>query len=174
MEIRSQPIGGSPAEPRRADITRSNRESIDKSIPKEPADGVAKDVANEAAKAKRIANARDEHAQALAQRIQNAREKHSEALQKRIANAREEAMADRIRNARAQHADPVDDTSADVAKTDKVELSFRGRALSGDIQPKDDGDRQARVREVKRLVDDGKLNTDELIFRAAHKLLGGE
>jgi len=29
MEIRSQPIGGSPAEPRRADITRSNRETID-------------------------------------------------------------------------------------------------------------------------------------------------
>lgn len=171
MEIRSQPIGGSPAEPRRADITRSNREAIDKSLPREPVDGVAKEVADEAAKAKRVANARDEHAQALAQRIQNAREKHAEALQKRIANAREEAMADRIRNARAQHAEPAD---ADVARADKVELSVRGRALSGDIQPKDDGDRQARVREVKRLVDEGKLNTDELIFRAAHKLLGGE
>ena len=180
MEVRSNSAGGNLPERMRIDITKPTREAIKKSLPDLPAsvdsDQTPVDLS------KRIQNARAKEHGEQVQRLQNAREGYSAQMAQRISNAREQAMADRIQNARLDRAERVDNARAmdDSERADRIanaraqagqdqlDISANARGLSVDDQD------SARIEELKQRHEAGSLNVDELIARAAHKLLGGE
>jgi anti-sigma28 factor (negative regulator of flagellin synthesis) len=200
MEIRSnsfEPLrrGANPA-----DITRPNRETIDKSTP-EPRS--PEDVRAHLAEERREADLRSQRLQAArekrADRVHNARDKRIERFGNALAkhSGQEEAPAatpqrsdsidiedgiaskaerahrardkrfDRIANAREKVLERMGSTS------DKVSLSETTLRLRADIEPADPT-RAGRLAELRSQVQQGTLNTDELIARAAFKLLSGE
>jgi anti-sigma28 factor (negative regulator of flagellin synthesis) len=57
---------------------------------------------------------------------------------------------------------------------DKLSLSETSLRLRADAQPADDAARAERVAELKSLYQQGRLNTDELVARAAYHMLSGE
>ncbi|HVS09101.1 MAG TPA: hypothetical protein VMS76_04435 [Planctomycetota bacterium] len=164
MEIRSNPFDRSSLPP--ADITRPNREAIDKSLPEFPPEkpveeGVETNDAKRALKL-RIQNARQDGRE---RRIANAR---ADNLERRVANARGEAKAKRIENAR---------TEAGKGSPDAVELSRASEIVADAARPTGasrDAERAGRVQDLKADYVAGKLNTDELIARAAFRMLSGE
>ena len=74
---------------------------------------------------------------------------------------------DRIANAREKVLERLGNTA------DKVSLSETTLRLRADIEPADPT-RTERLAELRSQVQQGTLNTDELIARAAFKLLSGE
>lgn len=159
---------GTPA-PRRSspstDITRPNREGIADTvgpIPSEP------EVEAEATQKDRLANARSaERQEAVADRAQNAREvDRAKSTATRIQNARaaEDARntADRIQNARTHSTDRID-VSPSAERLAEIRESTRSEAP----------ERQARIQELRELIDSGKYNTPERIERAAESILEG-
>jgi hypothetical protein len=176
MEIRSNPFDRSNLP--QADITRPNREAIDKSIPEFPPEKPVEEGvetsdakrslklriqnARQDARERRVANARADH---LEQRVANARQEHRA---QRIQNARDEAKAQRIANAR---------TEAGKGSPDAVELSRASEIVADAARltgPSRDAERAERVQDLKTDYVAGKLNTDELIARAAFRMLSGE
>ena len=197
MEIRSnsfEPLrrGANPA-----DITRPNRETIDKST---PAPKSSEDVRTRLSDERREADLRSERLQAArakrADRIRNAREKRIERFGKALAkhSVQEETpkatpsradsvelsegiatKAERAHNARDKRFERIANALARHPENgaDKVSLSETTLRLRADIAPGDPA-RADRVAELRSLHEQGTLNTDELIARAAFKLLSGE
>jgi hypothetical protein len=174
MEIRSQPAG--PNQPdRRIDITRPTREAIKSGVEDAVLKNDAQAAAEKAALAKRIKNARAEHAaDGLGDRIKNAREQAAQ--DQRIQNAREQALSERIHNARTGHTEEVRAReAAQMAKRiknaragheDEVKISFDSQRV--------DAERAERVQALKDLREAGKLHDDERLSRAAERLLNGD
>ncbi|MCE9593759.1 MAG: hypothetical protein K8S98_06165 [Planctomycetes bacterium] len=169
MEIRSQPVG--PNQPdRRIDITKPTREALKAGVEESVANKEDDPPVDQAALAKRIKNARADHAaDALADRVKNAREEATQA-------AREQALQERIHNARVGHTEDVRaQEAAQKAKriknaraghSDEVKLSFDPQQV--------DGARAERVQSLKDLRDAGKLHDEERLSRAAERLLSGD
>jgi anti-sigma28 factor (negative regulator of flagellin synthesis) len=57
---------------------------------------------------------------------------------------------------------------------DKISLSETSMRLRADAQPSDEAARAERVAELKAHFQQGRLNTDELVARAAYHMLSGE
>ena len=206
MQIRSNSYDPSQRPFPQADITRTNREAIDRGTPEPDS---AKDVRarlarhkHEAAeKADRAQAARQRHEDAeKAQRATAARQKH-EAAEKsnraRLARERDQGQGDRVdletggasRNEQArslqesliaqrasaarQKHEAAEVSQRAQAARDKLSLSDTTLRLRSAVAP-DDAARSERLAELRGLHQAGALNTDELIARAAFKLLSGE
>ena len=91
----------------------------------------------------------------LAERAEAARDQL--ALEGRRAFNAREALGQRAANAR-----------------DELSLSETSVRLRADAQPADEASRAERVAELRSLYQQGRLNTDELVARAAYNLLSGE
>lgn len=96
--------------------------------------------------------------------------------------AEEARLAERAQNARNQIAEEARRAfsargqlaeRAEGAR-DKLSLSDTSLRLRADAQPADEASRAERVAELKSLFQQGRLNTDELVARAAYNLLSGE
>lgn len=192
MEIRNNSFKGQPAR-NQADFTRPNREAIERGTPD------VEDIRTKQARARAEHAARVEAAEAKenAQRIDAARNVHAE----RVASARvveqragaassqdvvdiaaDVAQADDVERERmagqallaerAAAARLVSERAAGAR--DKLSLSETSLRLRADAQPADDAARAERVAELKSLHQQGRLNTDELVARAAYHLLSGE
>ncbi|MBI5434181.1 MAG: hypothetical protein HZA52_15210 [Planctomycetes bacterium] len=175
MEIRSQPVGQDPQD-RRVDITRPTREALKSGVERSLAENKIDADAEQAAKAKRIKNAREEHAEALDKRVGNAREQESK--EQRIQNAREQAIRERIQNARVNRQDRVEN-ARDIDERKEAERVKNARntkdeiRISFDARPAD-AERTARLQSLKDLHDAGKLHDEERLARAAERLLQGD
>lgn len=192
MEIRNNSFKGQPAR-NQADFTRPNREAIERGTPD------VEDIRAKQARARAEHAARVEAAEAKenAQRIDAARNVHAE----RVASARvveqragaassqdvvdiaaDVAQADDVERERmagqallaerAAAARLVSERAAGAR--DKLSLSETSLRLRADAQPADDAARAERVAELKSLHQQGRLNTDELVARAAYHMLSGE
>jgi hypothetical protein len=192
MEIRNNSFKGQPAR-NQADFTRPNREAIERGTPD------VEDIRAQQARARAEHAARMEAAEAKenAQRIDAARSVHAE----RVASARvveqragaassqdvvdiaaDVAQADDVERERmagqallaerAAAARLVSERAAGAR--DKLSLSETSLRLRADAQPADDAARAERVAELKSLYQQGRLNTDELVARAAYHMLSGE
>ncbi len=203
MEIRSPSNEPSRPAQSASDITRLNREAIRKRMP-EPLDAEdmrAELARQQEQEAQRIAAARQAY---KAERAQNAREKRSERAHdarekalasqdqvraasadpaeapagqpsraERLQNAREAYLAERAQNARDVLAAKGAQDSTDRISLSETSLRLRAHAARGG-QGVEDETRAARIAELRELHQSGSLNTDELIARAAFKLLSGE
>ncbi len=178
MEIRSP--SNEPSRPTRlsTDITRLNRETIRQGTP-EPVDAEdlrAKLARQKEIEAQRIAAAREAYVSKRAQlardkmeRVQDAREKAAE----RPSLARETYLAERAQNARDVLAGKNSQDDADRISLSETSLRLRAHAARAG-QGAEDESRAARIAELRARHESGDLNTDELIARAAFKLLSGE
>lgn len=193
MEIRNNSFKGQPAR-NPADFTRPNRDAIERGTP-----SVA-DIRAEQARAKAAQAARLEAAQEQqkAERIDAARNVHAERVgaarqvEQRKADALpadvvdigpEVAQADATEGERqagqalvAERALAAREVLADRAAgaRDKLSLSDTSLRLRADVQPDGEAARAERVSELKSLYQQGRLNTDELVARAAYHMLSGE
>lgn len=212
MEIRSNSFDASKP-PQKADITRPNRDSIERGTPDAAsADDVRAQVArNKAAQAARSEAAAEKN---KAQRIDAARATYAERMgnarptepapgaaqaadvidirpevaeasqAERAQLARESMLAERAGGARDQIA--LTSQRADGARVqlfergenarDKVSLSDTSMRLRADaaLPSHEDPARAEHVAELRSLHQQGRLNTDELIARAAFHMLSGE
>ena len=212
MEIRSNAF--EPARPSlpSADITRPNRETIERRTPEpsNPEDVRARLAQQKQVLAERAAAARQAQ---LAERAQNARETlkaqrvanaraqlagedaavrpaaadSGEAAPgasqaERAASVREALLAERAQNARAKKLSERAQGARESllqqrieGARDKVSLSETSLRLRAQAAREPDGaERAERVSELRALHQQGALNTDELIARAAYKMLSGE
>ena len=169
MRIENRP-SGQPVP--RIDLTRPTREAIESEAAKVAAAMTAKDADSDAANVslhKRAKHARANLAEIAAkekaaERIDGARERYNEkvAFRERVHNARVRLSGDR------------------PSGPDKLQISPEAALLSETaIAPRPqvsqtDDARADQIRQLKSLADSGRLNSDEMIARAAHKMLGGE
>ena len=179
MEIRSTSADDPNSSPQRIDITRKAREAIQTRQPLNQEPEISRSPRDPVAAAKAVQDAREQHREQHQERIANARvhytANHAEAFAKNVTaardvyDARNEAAVDRREKRAGVHHEAA-------GASDKVELSKHSQRLSQlDLAPTaDDKARAERVAELKRLHERGQLNTDELIARTAHRLLGGD
>jgi len=214
MEIRSNSFDPAHRPFPQGDITRPNRETIERGTP-EPIDAddvrahLARHKHEALEKAKRAKAARAEHeTDEKAQRATAARGKHElaeNADRIRLARARAQGgdeqspesardpveirsgparQAEQARSAQegliAQRAhaareryEAQETHERAMAARDKLSLSDTTLRLQAEVAPAESA-RGERIAELRALHQTGALNTDELIARAAFKLLSGE
>lgn len=172
MDIRKAQSQPSPL---RYDLTRPNRESIQQRQPiDKPVETSADPAVDPEAAAKAVREARDAYREQRQTRISNARAHYTEVnaprFSQQVTNARNEYRAkldERAKNTTAPQAD-----GADRVDISPVSKRLVDRALQ--VAQSNEGTRSERLAELKALHDQGRLDTDELIARAAHRMLGGE
>ena len=213
MEIRSNSFDPAQRPPAQADITRPNRDTIERGTP-EPATGedvrarLARQRHEAAEKAERAKAARAKHeADEKSQRAAAARGRHEAAERAnriRMARLRASAqdggptspaaradtveigstqaeqansvqanlIAERAQAARGRH-EAAETHQRAMAARDRLSLSETTLRLQADAAPGNNPGSE-RVAELRALHQAGALNTEELIARAAFKLLSGE
>ncbi len=156
------------------DPTKKMRESIQIRQPLPPP---ADDLADKAAQTSKSAD-----------EIKAARDAFREQHQGRIANARlhyttnqREAAAAQVTDAREKYNAKLEqrrtNTSDESSGPDRIEISERTKVLmerGAKVPERDPEARAARVSELREQYLEGRLSTDAMIQRAAHKMLGGE
>ncbi len=165
----------SQSNPLRFDPTRPARESIkDRQPLSEPVKSDAQPAVDPEQAAKQVKEARDAHRDARQTRIANARahytEKNAPRFAQQVTNARNEYRAELDKRAKNTQG-------PGSASNDQIEISAESkklvdRALS--MARTSDDARAERLAELKELHQQGRLNADELIARAAHRMLAGE
>lgn len=204
MDIRNNPSSPKPSHHNVADFTRPNRDAIERGTPdvEDIRERIASAKAQQLEK--RIGEARDKHADRVMAARRNLRaegtsdsgdvldidpavaeidpaaaeidglERDPAAEQSRVA-ARAQAARDKLAEnarralaAREQLADRAQDAR------DKLSLSDTSIRLRAAAQPSDETSRAERVAELKELYQAGRLNSAELVGRAATNLLSGE
>lgn len=170
MEIRKAQSQPSPL---RYDLTKPNRETIEQRQPLDkPIETSADPAVDPEAAAKAVREARDAYREQRQTRIANAREARTDKLAPRFAqqvtaarNDYRAALDQRIKNTSGpQGADQLDISAESKVLIDRAKL----------LGSQDSAARSERLSEIKSLYEQGKLNTDELVARAAHRMLGGE
>ncbi len=170
MEIRKAQSQPSPL---RYDLTKPNRETIEQRQPLDkPVETAADPAVDPEAAAKAVREAREAYRDERQTRIANARAARTERLAPRFAQqvtaARNEyraALDQRLKN------------TSGAEGADRLEISAESKVLvdrAKQIAEQDSSSRSERLAELKALHEQGKLNTDELVARAAHRMLGGE
>lgn len=202
MEIRNNSFNAQPAK-KVADFTRPNREAIQRGTPDvediraEQARAKAQHAARmEAAEEKQAAQRIDAARAVHAERVANARQveerrsatatgdvvdiapdqaerarRTDEALESERALGARDQLALQAERAEAARALLSDRASG---ARDKLSLSETSIRLRADVQPNDEAARAERVAELKANFQQGRLNTDELVARAAYHMLSGE
>jgi hypothetical protein len=161
--------------PLRFDPTRPAREAIKERQPlSEPVKSDAQPAVDPEQAAKEVKEARDAHREARQTRIANARahytDKNAPRFAQQVTNARNEYRAKL--DERAQNAQ-----GPSSASNDQIEISVESKKLvdrAFEVSRNSDEVRTQRLAELKELHQQGRLNADELIARAAHRMLAGE
>lgn len=159
----------------RYDLTRPNRESIQQRQPLDkPVETSADPALDPEQAAKAVREARDAYREQRQTRISNARAHYTEVnaprFEQQVTNARNEyrvQLDERAKNTSGPQAE-----GADRLDISQVSKRLVDRAL--EISQSNESTRSERLAELKSLHDQGRLDTDELIARAAHRMLGGE
>jgi anti-sigma28 factor (negative regulator of flagellin synthesis) len=171
MDIRRN--DSSQPNPLRYDLTRPNRESIKE---RQPLDQPVKTDANPSLDpetlAKHVRAARDAYRDQRQVRIANARAEYTERTAPRRAQQvfeRRETYRAELKE-RAQNAAGAQSSDSLDISGDAKQLVDRALSIAGEA----DTSRAERLSEIKARFEQGRLSTDELIARAAHRMLGGE
>jgi anti-sigma28 factor (negative regulator of flagellin synthesis) len=167
-----QPNSSDGTSPLRIDLTKRLRESIQhrQPLPPEavPDAGAAAQAKGDEAQA--VKDARDEHREQFRGRVSAQRERHTanhlDEHAAAVTKARAELSDELAKRKSATHAGTSESDSIDISpRAERLAKQAAERALS-----RDDA-REARVRELRELYLDGKLDTDEIVRRAADKML---
>lgn len=135
-------------------------------------------------------NASPADADANAARIKEARDEYYAQRQQRVSNLRQNYTAnnpnvveDGIKAARDEYREKLDirrknslNAPVDNAKTDSIDIQAVPTHLTDEVAKRldsVDSDRAEKIQQLRSLYLDGRLNTRELIERAAKRLLGG-
>lgn len=178
MEIRSTSADDPNSTPERIDITRKNREAIQARQPLMPKPEDMAPARDPNVQAKAVLAARDLHRAQHQERIANARldytANQTEAHAKDVAHARDLYEA-RIEQAIARRIERADEHKSSPT-ADKLEISQASQRLSqlDAASHAADQARAQRIADLRKLFENGGLNSDERIARAAHRLLGGQ
>ena len=153
MEIRNQPAS---QPPQRTDITRPNREAIEKAAP-DPVKVTDEDLAS------------------IRKRGQNYRKKVKQEIFEHRAHEARKRVTERARKRGQNYRKKIKSGIGAAAGPDKVQLSGAAQALAhaGKADAASDAGDE-RVAELKALYTAGRLNTEDLIARTAFRLLGGD
>lgn len=173
MDIRKAHSQPSPLQ---YDLTRPNREAIKQRHPLEkPVEASADPAAqlDPEAGADAVREARDAYREQRQNRISNARAHYTEVNAPRFAqqvtNARNEYRARLDERAKNTSVPPDGADRVDISQTSKRLVD---RAL--EVAQSNDTTRSERLAELKSLHEQGRLNSEELIARAAHRMLDRE
>ncbi len=172
MDISKTQIQPSPL---RYDLTKPNRESIKERQPlDQPVETSADPAIDQDEAAKAVREARDAYRDQRQTRIANARAHRTYNMAQQVTAARNEYRAgldQRMKNTSGAGA------STGPKGADRLEISAESKALVERAQQaaaQNSTSRTERLAELKSLHEQGKLNTDELVARAAQRILGGE
>jgi anti-sigma28 factor (negative regulator of flagellin synthesis) len=178
MEIRSTSADDPNSNSERIDITRKNREAIQARQPLMPKPEEPAPARDPNVQAKAVLAARELHRAQHQERIANARldytANQTEAHAKDVSHARdlyeariEQAIARRVERAGLHKSSPT---------ADKLEISDASQRLSqlDAASHAVDQARAQRIADLRQLFQNGALDTDQRIARAAQRLLGGE
>ena len=169
-----QPNSSDGASGLRIDLTKKLRESIQlrQPLPPEAVPDAQAAPQAEGDEAQRVKDSRDEHRERFRGRVSAQRERHTanhlDEHAAAVTKARAESLEQLEKRKSAAHAGASESDSIDISpRAERLAKQAAERALSRDEA------RETRVRELRELYLDGKLDTDEIVRRAADKMLDG-
>lgn len=177
MEIRNTRADDTNAAPVRIDLTRQSRESIRTRQPIPPEPEVPGESDDAETGAQQVKEARDAYREQRQRRLANVRANHTANHPRDYAaevTAAREAYRTRMEEIYAQRQENTHPPAAPALSSDRVDLSSASKQLAKLDSVEADELRSSRVAQLKAMYAQNLLPDEDLIARAAYRLLDRE